>query len=280
MSSTISLETEFLGRLYALLETGKLVLPSLPEIALKIQELVKQEHSSLEDLCHLINQDAAITARLMQISNSAMFRVGAPITSTDTAIKRLGRDVIQNIVIGMAMEQLFTASTEVSRRKLQDAWHHATEVSHLTAEYSHKFPHLKTDLAMLAGLLHDIGILPILTLAEEYPQLLEDEARLDALIIKSHVRIGVAILEKWDFPLQIIEAVQHHEDYAYESGAKATYTDLVIVANLLSAHNTDEQWQPDFANIPAFEQLGMQAVGVPPVGSIAPASAQTANITH
>jgi len=94
------------------------------------------------------------------------------------------------------------------------------------------------------------------------------------------VRIGVAILEKWDFPLQVIEAVQHHENYAYESGAKATYADLVIVANLLSAHNHDKQWQPNFDIIPAFEQLGMEAVGVPPVGAIAHASAQTAQISH
>jgi putative nucleotidyltransferase with HDIG domain len=265
--------TEFLNRLFTLLEEDKLVLPTLPEIALKIRELLKQEHSSLEDLASLINKDAAITARLMQIANSALFRTGAPITTVDNAIKRLGRSTIENIVIGMAMEKLFVASTPLTDRKLKEVWQHSMDVSMLATTYSRKIPHLKSDLAMLAGLVHDIGILPIITLLEEYPDLLQDESKIDELIMSAHVQVGTAIAQKWNFPALITDAVKYHEDLGHVSGAKATYTDLVIVANLLSEYHVGRRSEINVAAIPAFEQLGMQDIDLE---NLEPTAAQAA----
>lgn len=249
---------DFLDRLFTLLAEDKLALPIIPEIVTKIRGLLQDDNSSLDDLTRLINQDAAITGLLIQMANSAIFRVGAPITSVDSAIKRLGRNVIETIVTGMAMEKLFYSSSPVTSRKLQQSWKHAMSVSPLAAALSRKFPHLKTEQAMLAGLIHDIGVLPILTLAEHYPELLADEVRMDQLIADAHVQVGTAILEKWQFAPHIIEAVKHHEDVNYHSGAKTTYADLVIVANLLDEDHADQLAGLTLAEIPAASQAGLE----------------------
>ena len=251
---------EFLDRLFTLLNADKLALPTMPEIATSIQGLLRDDNSTLEDLARLINQDAAITALLLQIANSAIFNLVAPVTSVDNAIKRLGRNVIETIVVGMAMEKLFVASAEITNRKLKLAWQHGKAVSSIAATLSRQFPFLKTEQAMLAGLIHDIGILPILTLAEEYPALLANEAQLDALIAEAHAQVGTAILKKWGFPAHIVEAVQQHENLQYQSGAKTTYADLVIVANLLSQNHTDKLAGLVVAEIPAVMQAGLEFI--------------------
>jgi putative nucleotidyltransferase with HDIG domain len=256
-------ETEFLERLFTALQHDKLVLPTLPEIALSIRDLVANEDSSLADLCKLINKDTALTARLIQIANSPIFRASVAINSVDAAIKRLGRNVVNNIVTGVAMEQLFQATTEITDRKLRKCWQHAMEVSAIAATFSQQIPHLKADQAMLAGLTHDIGVLPILTMAEDYPALLADEAMLDALIDGAHAKIGTAILEKWGFPEPIILAIKNHEDIMFDSGAKPDYVDLIIVANLQSSDNAAQLAAiPDVSKIPAFAKLGMEEMEV------------------
>jgi putative nucleotidyltransferase with HDIG domain len=256
-------ENPFLERLFTALQQDKLVLPTLPEIALSIRDLVAREDSSLTDLCKLINKDTALTARLIQIANSPIFRTTIAITSVDGAVKRLGRNVVNSIVTGVAMEQLFQATTEITDRKLRKCWQHALEVSAIAATFSQQMPHLKADQAMLAGLTHDIGVLPILTMAEDYPDLLADEAKLDALIESAHARIGTAILEKWNFPEPIIRAVKNHEDYMYDSGAKPDYVDLLIVANLQSSDNAAKLAAiTDVSVIPAFAKLGLEEMEV------------------
>jgi putative nucleotidyltransferase with HDIG domain len=256
-------ETEFLERLFTALQDDKLVLPTLPEIALSIRDLVANEDSSLADLCKLINKDTALTARLIQIANSPIFLTNAATTSVDAAVKRLGRNVVNNIVTGVAMEQLFQATTEITDRKLRQCWQHALEVSAIAATFSQQIPHLKADQAMLAGLTHDIGVLPILTMAEDYPELLADEAALDALIESAHAKIGTAILKKWSFPEPIIMAVKHHEDLMFDSGAKPDYVDLLIVANLQSSDNAARLAAiPDMSVIPAFAKLGLGEIEV------------------
>jgi HD-like signal output (HDOD) protein len=251
-------ENEFLERLFTALQHDKLVLPTLPEMALSIRDLVANEDSSLNDLCKLINKDTALAARLIQIANSPIFRATIAITSVDAAVKRLGKNVVNNIVTGAAMEQLFQATTEITDRKLRKCWAHALEVSSIAATFSQQQSHLKADQAMLAGLTHDIGVLPILTLAEEYPALLADEAMLDALIESAHARIGTAILQKWNFPEPIILAIQKHEDLLYDSGAKPDYADLLIVANLQSSDNAAQLAAiADVSVIPAFAKFGL-----------------------
>ena len=65
---------------------------------------------------------------------------------------------------------------------------------------------------MLAGLIHDIGALPIIKHAEDIPQLLDDEALLDNIIARAHTQIGKAMLSKWEFPEELIAVAEQHED--------------------------------------------------------------------
>jgi HD-like signal output (HDOD) protein len=111
---------------------------------------------------------------------------------------------------------------------------------------------------MLAGLIHDIGKLPILEYIEVVPDLMINEAAMRKVIEILHTRIGRIILKTWKFSDDLIEVAGEHENLMRDPGLEADYTDIVIVANLLSHIGSKHpHTQLDWSRIPAFKRLGM-----------------------
>ena len=253
-------EEKFLDKLLEDLENDRLVLPTLPEVAIKVRDTLEDENSSLIDVAKIITSDAALSARMIQVSNSPLLRAANPIESVEAAVTRMGSNMIRNLVTSMVMEQMFQATSDVTDKRLRKIWEHSTEVASIAHALSSQFTKLQPEQAMLAGLVHDIGALPILSRAEDYPELLEDEATLDRIINTVHTTIGAEILRKWNFPSELVAVAEEHEDLNRNPDGPADYVDVVIVANLQSLidtkhHHTDVDW----STVPAFDKLGLQA---------------------
>jgi HD-like signal output (HDOD) protein len=139
---------KFLEDLYQALRSDKLVLPTLPEMALKVREVVSQESSSLADVAKVINRDPALAARLIQLANSPLLKSRVPIESVDMAVMRMGGSMVKNIVTAMVMEQLFQATHDVTDRKLRQCFKHASEVSSIAVGIALQFPHYAPDQAL------------------------------------------------------------------------------------------------------------------------------------
>ena len=252
-------EEKFLDQLLNDLENDKLVLPTLPEVALKVRDTLEDENASLLDVAKIISSDAALAARMIQVSNSPLLRANRSIETVEAAVSRMGSNMIRNLVTSMVMEQMFQATSEVTDKRLRHIWEHSTEVAAISHALASQFTKLQPDQAMLSGLVHDIGALPILTRAEEYPELLEDEVMLDRIIASTHTTIGAEILRKWNFPEELISVAEEHENLAHDSRNGVDYVDVVIVANLQSLVDTNHpHTQQDWSNVPAFEKLGLQ----------------------
>lgn len=252
-------EEKFLDQLLEDLENDKLVLPTLPEVALKVRDTLEDENSSLVDVAKIITSDAALSARMIQVSNSPLLRASNPIESVEAAVTRMGSNMIRNLVTSMVMEQMFQATSDVTDKRLRKIWEHSTEVAAISHALTSQFTKLQPDQAMLAGLVHDIGALPILSRAEDYPDLLEDEETLDRIISNVHTTIGAEILRKWNFPEELISVAENHEDLQRDSKNGPDYVDVVIVANLQSLIDSKHPHnEVDLSTVPAFEKLGLQ----------------------
>lgn len=253
-------EEKFLDKLLEDLENDKLVLPTLPEVALKVRDTLEDENSSLIDVAKIITSDAALSARMIQVSNSPLLRAANPIESVEAAVTRMGSNMIRNLVTSMVMEQMFQATSDVTDKRLRKIWEHSTEVAAISHALASQFTKLQPDQAMLAGLIHDIGALPILSRAEDYPDLLDDEETLDRIINSVHSTIGAEILRKWNFPEELIAVAEDHEDLSRDSENGPDYVDVVIVANLQSLIDSNHRHtKVDWSTVPAFSKLGLQA---------------------
>ena len=239
------------------IDNDELVLPTLPEVALKVREAVDDPNISIPALSKVIGNDAALTARIIKVVNSPLLRTSKEITDLQAAISRLGMNYTCNLATGLAMEQMFQATSDVVDRKMREVWNKSTEIAGICHVLCKHYTRLAPDQATLAGLVHMIGILPILTYAEEHSELLADSISLNHVIEMIHPIIGDRILRAWDFPEQIACIPSQYLDFQRNS-AKVDYVDIVQVATLQSYLGSQHPYtQLDWSQIPAFAKLGL-----------------------
>jgi putative nucleotidyltransferase with HDIG domain len=247
---------QFISVILADIRQNCLKLPTLPELAVKVRKLAQDESSNAGQLAKLINTDAALSARLVRVSNSPLYRGTSVITSVQMAITRLGNTTVRNLVSSLVMQQLFQMPS-LLRERMRTVWNHSAEVAVISQILARNFTKLQPDEAMLAGLLHDIGTLPILSRAEDFPQILRNPEALENAIETLHTQIGKILLETWNFSPEIVAAAAEHEDLGRYT-AEVDYADVVLVANLHSYVGKNHHLATvDWGNVPAFAKLGM-----------------------
>ena len=255
--SNINLENKFFVALLDDLAKDKLVLPTLPEIALQIREAVADEEANLKQIAQIISQDPAISARQIKVANSPLLRGSQQIETIVQAVTRMGQVVVKNMATNLALKQVFNAKSPIIKKYMEDIWTQSTQVAAIASAMANHFTKLKPDQAMLAGLVHNIGALPILSRAEEIPALIKDEQIFANLLSRLSGQIGSCIMQNWNFPDEIIKVAQEHNNYEYNSDT-VDYVDVVIVAKLKSLENTSHpDAQLDWNTIPSFCKLGL-----------------------
>lgn len=242
--------------LTAAIENDKLVLPTLPEAALQVREIAESEDSAIGDLVKVISNDTALSARIIRVCNSPLFRGNRAIENLNMAVSRLGMVYTSNLAMGLAMQQMFQATSEMIDKRLRATWQTSTEVAGVCHVLAQHYTKLKPDQATLAGLVHLIGVLPILRYVEDEDVQISS-IMLDNAIDELHPRIGAAILKRWDFPKDLQNVPLEYANFQREVPA-ADYADLVMVANLQLAAGSEHPWaQLDGSAIPAFKRLGI-----------------------
>ena len=239
------------------IDNDELVLPTLPEVALKVREAAEDPDISIPQLSKVIGNDAALTARIIKVVNSPLLRTNKEITDLQMAVGRLGINYTCNLATGLAMEQMFQATSDVVDRKMREVWNKSTEIAGICHVLCKHYTRLLPDQATLAGLVHQIGVLPILTYAEDHSELLADSISLNHVIEQIHPIIGDKILRTWDFPELIAMVPSQYLDFTRDS-AKVDYVDIVQVANLQSYIGSEHPYTKlDWSQIPAFAKLGL-----------------------
>lgn len=239
------------------IENDELVLPTLPEVALKVREAAEDPDIGIPQISKVIGNDAALTARIIKVVNSPLLRTNKEITDLQMAVSRLGINYTCNLATGLAMEQMFQATSDVVDRKMREVWNKSTEIAGICHVLCRHYTRLMPDQATLAGLVHQIGVLPILTYAEEHNELLADSISLNHVIEQIHPLIGDKILRTWEFPEPIANVPSQYLDFTRDS-AKVDYVDIVQVATLQSYLGSGHPYtQLDWSKVPAFAKLGL-----------------------
>ncbi|XOV82387.1 MAG: HDOD domain-containing protein [bacterium] len=240
------------------LKADELDLPTLPEIALRIRDEAQSDNVSAVSLSKVIGEDPGLAAQLVRTANSPMFMATRAIDDLAQAISRLGVEYAANIVTGLAMQQMFQATSELIDSKMRQVWKTSTDVAAWSSLLAKRFTKLRPDQATLAGLTHSIGVLPILSWAEENDELLNDGQTLDRVIESIHPSIGTMILMRWNFAQEIVSVPEGYMS-PIRNTAQADYVDLVSAALLLVNRTSAETpfCEEPWANAPVFARLGI-----------------------
>lgn len=242
LKSDSNVAFEFVRSLAGELSSGKIDLPSFPEVATRVRQLLADPKSSVDQVVRVVGSEPALAARLMRVANASAFnRSGKQVTDLRTAINRIGYSMVRTAAMAFAMSQLRRgAKLERLQTRLDDLWALSTQVAALAYVIARNSTKVNPDEAALAGMMHGIGKLYIMTRAAQHPDLFVDDAALNEILDSWHASIGKAILENWEFSDEMAAAVGEQEDHSREEEVEPDLRDVIAIAILMVAHTGDE----------------------------------------
>lgn len=252
--------SEFFNGFCAAFRRDDLHVPSLPDVAIRLRRALQQE-ISIADATKIINLDPVIASKLIQVANSPLYRTINPISNSHDAISRLGLRTTQNLVTSVSLHNLFRSNNKRLNNRVQRLWKQSIQIASLSYTLASLTHIINPDEALLAGLTHNIGALPIITYAETLKDTHYTDLELDKSITLLQGLIGVFILKKWHFPegLQLIPSQTNH--WYHDDTPDLQMSDIVLLALFHAQLGTTEaQKLPPLNTLPAFIKLGASAL--------------------
>jgi putative nucleotidyltransferase with HDIG domain len=253
-----ALEQTLLATLEGEIASNRLVLPSLPEVALRVRELMAQSDCSVAQLARLISSDAALAARLIKVVNSSSYRGHKTIDNIQAAITRLGLQLVRSLVTQLALLQSLHGSG-AETRQLKVLSHHSMEVGAHCHAIASSYTTLNPEEALLAGLVHDIGKLPLLLRLRATATGPIDESVAETLLQRLHGRVGAMVLQAWRFAPDMVAVADEHENLQRDRRGAVDYADVVLLAHVLLhlRQGTQTQWTAQAAQAPVWRKLAV-----------------------
>lgn len=223
---------DFLNILARELESNSIKMPSFPDVVMKIRDALKTEDCDIQKIVKLANLEPVLVSRLMQSANSAYHNAAAnAVTDLNTAVMRLGLQEVKNKAIALAVEQLFIAEQHPAIADgLGTLWRRSIVMAATASVLAENRSSVDPEQAFIAGLLHDIGKLYMLTKSKDYPA-----AQVDLLARCDdsgswHPQIGRCIAEGWGFDESILDTLDAGDRLDQRMGAAADLIDITLAA--------------------------------------------------
>jgi len=247
---------KFIGELLDDIRSNQLELPVLPQVAVKVSKIIDDPGARAKDLAKAIGADPALSARVIQVANSPLVRGSTKIDNLQSALTRMGNTMVRNIVTTFMVKQLFRTDNQYLQDRMKALWNHSAHVAAISSVLATHFSILKADEAMLAGILHDIGKLPILSKARKISRIEDNTKALDMVLERLHPSLGKVILAAWRFEKEFIDAASEHENL-YRDSKVLDLTDIVLVANIHSHMGKPGAKRVEMEKIPALKKLNL-----------------------
>ena len=206
-------------------------LPSMPEVALKINQAVQDESLDIQKIADLVQTDPMISARAVQVANSAMYVGSQPVQTIKRAVQRIGLRAMRAIVMSVTLRNLYTPTSPLIKKRMMTYYQHSIRIGVISHALTKKLKDFDPEQAFLAGLIHDIGIVPILIRADNHDEVKNNAELLDKIIDSLKTKVGAMLLKQWKFEEELVTVAEDAENWDRDI-IKADYCDIVQVAQL------------------------------------------------
>jgi HD-like signal output (HDOD) protein len=264
VQSTAAPVSGFFAKIYREIIADKAGLPSMPDLALRIRAAMQRPNNSAATISRVVQADPGTAAYLIRVANSALYGGVARIRNVEHAVSRLGMTTTRNLVTAHALRAMFRTRSAALAGLMQETWKKSAKVAALASIIANRCPGFAADRAMLAGLLQDIGVLPLLNALERGRQPLPDPVRIAGIIELFASKVGAVLLKHWEFDEEVVEVARSREDWWRNQSMEPDLADIVLVARLhASVGGEGMQHLPLINEVPAFLKL--------PLGGLNPA---------
>lgn len=224
---------EAYGHIAALAIRGDLVFPTSVNAALRVQLALDDPDCPIDEAIRLVLAEPQLAARTVALSNSAMFnRTSTEVVNVRAAIMRIGYHNLFALAAAMVVRQFGSKIVDPElRAKAEQLWQHTVHVACLARIIAREVTGANPDTALFASIVHEVGNFYILSRADEFPGLLEDDP--DNWQPASEEIITREVLNKLNIPEAVSSAIQNLRD-GFLQIPPETLLDTLLLANQLS----------------------------------------------
>jgi putative nucleotidyltransferase with HDIG domain len=217
-------------------------LPPLPTVVHRVLLMTNQNEASLADIAEVVSEDQAIAAKILRIANSSFFGIGRRVTQVSRAISLLGTVGLRNLILGIATRNALAAASSPNVDHVT-LWRHSIAVGSACEVIARQVGYKPTEEAFVAGLLHDIGQLAMMSIQ---PKGLEAVMREQGRSMRfldlersqygiDHTAAGFSILKRWRLPENLcLAALKHHEQQLAHDEPQRQLIAMVMLGDTLA----------------------------------------------
>jgi putative nucleotidyltransferase with HDIG domain len=216
-------------------------LPVMPRSYLELRNTLANPNYSLKKVVQIIEQDVGISAKILQLVNSAFFGLPKEVTSVHMAVTYIGAEMLQNLVLSAEVFHVFEKGKELKGFSFEDLHMHSQLTAKIAGRLLPAYP--MRDAAIVAGLLHDIGKLVLATRSPQHFARSIQESNVDKIPLYqaeqrlmgvTHAEVGAYLLGLWGLPAPVVEAVANHHVPGRIPIAALDHVGTVHIANALA----------------------------------------------
>lgn len=229
---------EIVAHLSDSIKSGNIPLPVLPKIVKEVEDVLKKNNSTADDVANVIERDSVISAKIISTSNSSFYRGLSHIVTIKEAIPRLGLEEIQNMVLTIANKSLYHARNVQYKSLLEKLWLHSLACACNSKAIAMELDISNADIFFSLGLVHDIGQTMLLRVIGEMTSL-EKSFKTNDIINSTYAYtpdLSRIILEFWKFPEDFTNAVVTHNAPMFDN-ATDRLTLILNLSNFLAIHS-------------------------------------------
>jgi HD-like signal output (HDOD) protein len=235
---------------------GSFTLPTLPDVAMRIRDAANDPGKGVADIVKLVQADAVIAAYCLKVANSAAYAAASPVQGVQDAVMRMGIAATRDLITAFTIKDLFSALDSETRALMRMAWQHSSRIAALSYVIARHSQRLNAEQALLAGLVHDIGMLVLLREWPVHARAAIDRQTLKMLARELNGAVGSMVLRAWHFPDSIVSATLEAERWTRTEQDALDLSDCIVLAH---AHDkAPPAWSdavPAIEHIAAYRKL-------------------------
>ena len=223
------------------LATAKL--PSLPQVLLELMSLCDRDDVGMAEICAAVAKDAGVAARIVSIANSPYYHPGRALENLGQCLSVLGTSTVRRLALNQSVVELFGRFQNANDYDLRYFWFHGLSVAVTARKLAVKLGYANAEEAYLAGLLHDVGQLALLTTAAdrylpmfkhftgEHELMRQEQAAFGV----THAEVGAWLAERWNLHALFVDSILYHHESIDRVREAHSLVQIVMLANLFNA---------------------------------------------
>lgn len=219
--------------IYDAFEAKCLKVPSLPEVLMKVNKAIGDPDMGFAEIAQIIQKDPPYTARLIVLANSPAYQGNGTVNTLSFAISRIGVESTRNLLMGVAVERMIGDVHPKAVGLLREFYQQASEVAALSFVLARRLGSVSEERALMAGLLHRLGKVPIVSHAFDVLEPSPDPHRISGASDRLIAPVTSWMLSEWGMDAELCDVADSATDWYHSCGDHLGLLEIVIAAGLL-----------------------------------------------